>query len=94
MSDKEKFGYTLAWDNVQIQTHCKHQGLDKENTMHEWAMVCAIRNRVPSLHLDRSLNGKQKYQFKLKCTMFPPHKHPQTPYIFLQLCWDENHFSP
>ncbi len=43
--------FSLGWDNVQIESHRKHQGLSGSNKFMMWAMCYGIVHRLPSLHL-------------------------------------------
>ncbi len=46
--------YSLGWDNVQIDSHRKHQGLDKSSKFHMWAMCFAVIHRTPTMHFTDS----------------------------------------
>ena len=45
-------GYTLQWDNVQLDVEVKHQKKEDSSKMLLWANAFASRNRVPFRNLD------------------------------------------
>ncbi|XP_035687479.1 uncharacterized protein LOC118423433 [Branchiostoma floridae] len=40
-------GYSLTWDNVQIDAHAKHHSTEHQNTFLMWALCFAHQNKVP-----------------------------------------------
>ena len=51
VDDKGLHSYTLCWDNVQIDVHCKHQDSSHANQYLMWAMQFAVKNRVNTLDM-------------------------------------------
>ena len=43
--------YGVCWDNVQVDTQAKHQGLERQNSFLLWAMTFGVSHRVPTLQL-------------------------------------------
>ena len=47
-------GYSICWDNVQMENKVKSQCSRKQNYMHLWANAYAALHRVNNRHLDDS----------------------------------------
>ncbi len=45
-------GYSLCWDNVQMETKAKEQCRQRQNRMNLWANSFACLNRVNVMHLN------------------------------------------
>ncbi len=47
--------FSLGWDNVQVESRRKHQGLSGSNKFLMWAMCYSVVHRLPSLHLNSDM---------------------------------------
>lgn len=50
-------GYTLCWDNIQIDSEARHQGLTQNSKIHLLALCYAAENRVPTVDLEVHRNN-------------------------------------
>ena len=41
-------GYAFVWDNTQMELRVRHQCRGKRNEIKLWALMFAVRNRVPA----------------------------------------------
>ncbi|XP_053406393.1 uncharacterized protein LOC123566698 [Mercenaria mercenaria] len=51
VKQNDKNGFSICWDNVQIEVHARHQSTESQNKMMMWAMSYAAINRIGFFHL-------------------------------------------
>ena len=56
---EHNLGYSVGWDNLQIEVYRKHQTSEKKNKFLMRALTFAVKHRLPSLHLrdERTVNA-------------------------------------
>ncbi|XP_070542604.1 uncharacterized protein [Ptychodera flava] len=69
-------GFSLAWDNVQVETTARYQSTTQQNKMLMWAMAYAAKNRITFRHLDNEKSTVRACEIPL--TTFIPSQDTYT----------------